>query len=62
MSAYLDRPLRTLRQYRDQLVAELRALPLGDRRAGRLAKQIVDLEDEIERLAERLAPATLRNG
>lgn len=49
-SAYLDRPLRSLGQYRDELAARMRALPPTDRERAGLARRIVDIEDEIDRL------------
>ena len=56
-SAYLERPLRSLGSYRDQLAAELKTLPLTDRRRGRLALKIVDVDAELARLEARLSDA-----
>ena len=47
VSPYLERPLRTIEQIRDDLVARLDQMALTDPRRGEVVHQIVILESEI---------------
>ncbi len=47
MTPYLDRPVRSLNPYLDELVDELARGPLTEERATMLAARIRDVEAEI---------------
>lgn len=49
-SPYLDRPTRSLAEYRDELVRQMRALPFHDRRRAVFADRIRQLEATIDRV------------
>jgi hypothetical protein len=46
----LNQPARGLTEYRDELVARMRRLPLTDHRRARLADQIRQVEAAIDRV------------
>lgn len=53
MANYIDRPLRSLTEALAELQARLKKLPLTHPARGDIARQIVGIEDEIERRDRR---------